>query len=91
MNLENQVALLDETLDNLLLIEEQLKEEIRKLELPPVERMKQALNNLLLIEEKLKKEIRKLEKELTPLERIKHSNQMKILREAEKNNWYCSK
>ena len=43
------------------------------------------------IEEQNEKEIERLEK-LTPEERMKeHLEIIEILREAEKNNWYCSK
>ena len=43
------------------------------------------------IEEQNEKEIERLEK-LTPQERMKeHLDRIEFLREAEKNNWYCSK
>ena len=43
------------------------------------------------IEKQNEKEIKRLEK-LTPEERMKeHSDRIETLREAEKNNWYCSK
>ena len=43
------------------------------------------------VEKQNEKEIKRLEK-LTPEERMKeHLDRIEILREAEKNNWYCSK
>ena len=43
------------------------------------------------VEKQNEKEIKRLEK-LTPEERMKeHLDRIETLREAEKNNWYCSK
>ena len=43
------------------------------------------------VEKENEKEIKRMEK-LTPEERMKeHLDRIETLREAEKNNWYCSK
>ena len=113
MNSENQKTLLEETLENLILLDAELiklkrdKETSDKKYNEERAWIEKNINNELdwgwklrrkltgippdsVIEEQLEKEIQKLEK-LTPEERMrKHLKRIKFLREAEKNNWYCS-
>ena len=65
-----------------------------KMDLKDLEKQNQIMTDIEVdnwIEEENEKEIERLEK-LAPEERMKeHLGILSILREAEKNNWYCSK